>query len=355
MRHLDLVCDSFQLRRISRVSSLLALGAGLCAAITVGPAQAGTIAQIQAHGILSCGVSTGTPGMAMPDSQGRWNGFHADICRALAIAVFRDSAKVRFVPVTAQARFTALQSGEIDVLSSTTALTLTRDSTLGLQAPAVTFYTGQGFLVARRLGVTRPEKLGGATVCSLQGSEVERNIVDFAKTAKISLETVPFDTAATQIQAFVAGRCDAISDDLISLAARLTSLPRRDDFVVLNGTISKEPHGPMVRNDDSQWATLVRWTVFALIQAEEYGITRANIDEIRDTSGDPKVLRFLGRSDDVGRGFGLAATWTYDIVRELGNYGEMYDRHAGAGGLGLNRGPNRLWTNGGLMASWLWQ
>ena len=337
-----------------RRALLLLLGLACCAAMP-GRAHAGTIAQIQASGVLRCGVSTGTPGMSMPDSQGRWTGFHADICRALAIAILNDSAKVRFIAVTAQSRFTALQSGEIDVLSSTTALTLTRDSTLGLQVPAVTFYTGQGFLVARRLGIAKPEQLGGATICSLQGSEVERNIVDFANKARVTLQTLPFDTAATQLQAFGAGRCDAISDDLVSLAARLTSLPQRDDYVVLDGTIAKEPHGPMVRSDDAQWAALVRWTVFGLIQAEEFGLTRENVAAARESSADPKVLRFLGRTDDVGRGFGIRANWAFEIIRELGNYGEMYDRHAGKGGLGLGRGPNRLWTDGGLLVSWLWQ
>lgn len=333
---------------------LVLLGLAWCGAMP-GQAQAGTIEQIQASGVLRCGVSTGTPGMSMPDSQGRWTGFHADICRALAIAVLSDSAKVRFIPVTAQGRFTALQSGEIDVLSSTTALTLTRDSTLGLQIPAVTFYTGQGFLVARRLGVTKPEQLGGATICSLQGSEVERNIVDFANKTHVALQTLPYDTSATQLQAFGAGRCDAISDDLVSLAARLVSLPRRDDYVVLDGTIAKEPHGPMVRSDDAQWAALVRWTVFALIQAEEFGLTRDTVAAARQNSADPKVLRFLGRTDDVGRGFGLRPGWAFDVIRELGNYGELYDRHAGKDGLGLGRGPNRLWTQGGLLVSWLWQ
>ena len=342
-------------RRFGQLRTTLVFLGLACYGAISGQAQAGTIGQIQSSGVLRCGVSTGTPGMAMPDSQGRWTGFHADVCRALAIAVLSDPGKVRFIPVTAQSRFIALQSGEIDVLSSTTALTLTRDSTLGLQVPAVTFYTGQGFLVARRLNVTKLNQLGGATICSLQGSEVERNIVDFANKAQVTLQTLPFDTSATQLQAFNAGRCDAISDDLVSLAARLASLSRRDDYVVLDGTIAKEPHGPMVRSDDAQWAALVRWTVFALIQAEEFGLTRETVAAARQNSADPKVLRFLGRTDDVGRGFGLRPAWAFDVIRELGNYGELYDRHAGKDGLGLERGPNRLWTEGGLLVSWLWQ
>ncbi|MBR0653867.1 amino acid ABC transporter substrate-binding protein [Plastoroseomonas arctica] len=328
----------------------------LAMALSAAPAFAGaTLDAIRRTGYVRCAVSVGVAHMSQPDSNGRWQGFDTEICRAMAIAVFGDPERIRFVPTTAQTRFTALQSGEADVLSRTTALSLTRDSTLGLSITVAHFYTGQGFLVQRSIGARRAVDLNGATVCGTQGSIIERNIEDWARANNLRLTTIAFDTPPNVRAAFLAGRCDAISDDMINLSANRLSAPDPNALVLLPDLIQKEMHGVLVRNGDSEWATLTRWAVFALIQAEEFGLTRANVEEARRTSTDPQIRRFLGVSENVGQGFGVSANFAYDIIRHLGNYGEIFDRTAGAGGLGMDRGPNRLWTQGGLMISWLWQ
>ncbi|WP_458097846.1 amino acid ABC transporter substrate-binding protein [Roseomonas sp. WA12] len=332
--------------------SALALGA----VVGPTPAQAGpTFDNVRRNGHVRCGVSIGVAHMSMPDSAGRWTGFDADICRAVAVAVFGDPEKVRFVPTTAQSRFTALQSGEVDLLSRTTALTLARDSTMGLTQTVVHFYTGQGLLVHRRTGVTRAAELNGATVCTTQGSVNERTLEDWARAKGLRMTQIAFDTPSNVLAAFLAGRCDAITNDMINLAANRIGAPDPASLVLLPEVVFKEMHGVLVRNGDAEWAALTRWTVFALIQAEEFGLTRANVEETRRTTADPQVQRFLGRNDNIGAGFGLQADWAYNIVRQLGNYGEVYDRTAGSGGLGIDRGPNRLWNDGGLLMSWLWQ
>jgi general L-amino acid transport system substrate-binding protein len=340
-----------------KIPYALALVSAIGAAFALVPATAHagvTLDAIRARGAVICGI-TNQPAMSSPDNQGRWTGFHADICRAFAIAVFNDPDKVRFVPVTAQQRFTALQSGEIDVLDGTNALTLTRDATLGLTTPATVFITGQGFLVNKRLNAKSAADLNGATICAIQGSEIERNVQDYVNKVGLKMQTVAFDTDATMLSAFYAGRCDAVSNDMVSLSANLYGQANRSDFVLLPDLIAKEPHGPMVRTDDAQWMTLVRWSVFAFIQAEEMGLTKANVEAARASSPDPKVKRFLGLIDNPGRGFGIADSFAFDIIRRLGNYGELFDRYAGKGGLGMDRGPNRLWTDGGVLISNLWQ
>jgi len=330
------------------------LAAGLVSLVT--PANAGpTLDAIRQNGIVRCGVPAGVAGMARPDSQGRWVGLQADICRAIATAALGDAEKVRFVPVTAQSRFTALQSGEIDVLVYLTALTLTRDATLGLtQVAPPFFYTGQGFLVRRSLNVSRASELDGATVCATQGSIIERNLNDFARRSNIRLTTIAFDTQPTVLAAFFAGRCDAISNDMVSLSANRLSAPDPNAVVVLPDLIAKEPHGALVRNGDTEWAVLVRWTIFALIQAEEFGLTAENVESVRSSTTDPQIRRFLGLNENIGNGLGLRDDWAFQVVRQVGDYGTLYERHAGSGGLGLERGLNRLWTHGGMMMSWLW-
>lgn len=319
-------------------------------------AEAGTtLDAIRRLGYLRCGVSGNVAGMSLPDSQGRMQGFDADMCRAVAVAIFNDAEKLRFVPTTAQTRFTALQSGEIDMLSRTTALTLNRDSQLGLTVTAATFWTGQGFLVNRRLGVNEAKQLNGATVCATTGSEIERNINDWAATNGLRLTTIAYDTQDAIVNAFLAGRCDAISDDMINLSANRLAAPNPGDFVLLADLIAKEPQGILVRNGDPEFAQLTRWAFFAMVQAEEFGLTRANVEEARRITQDAKIRRFLGLTDHVGRGFGSADSFAYEIVRQIGNYGEMFERTAGEKGLGMARGPNRLWTDGGLHVSWLWQ
>jgi general L-amino acid transport system substrate-binding protein len=320
------------------------------------PARAGVILdKIRARGILVCGVSEDAPGDAMVDSHGRFVGFHAEICRAIAAALFGDPEKVKFVPLSSLVRFTAVQSGEVDVWESTTALTLVRDSTLGLTIPTATFYTGQGFLVNKRTHAKTAADLNGATICSAQGTEIERNVTDYTHKTGIQMKTVAFEASSTLLSAFFSGRCDAISNDLVSLASNRAASPHPDDFELLPELISKEPHGPIVRSDDLQWATLVRWVVFALIQAEEFDLTKANVTQAYEASTDPKVQRFLGKTGTAGSGFGLKNSWAYDVVRSVGNYGEIFDQNLGAGGLKMDRGLNKLWTQGGLMISWLWQ
>lgn len=335
-------------------------GAGVAMALTVGlgigPVQAGpTLDAIRARGAVICGIANSLPAMSIPDSTGRWTGFHVEICRAYAVAVFNDPEKVRFVPVTAQERFTALQSGAVDVLEGPNALTLARDATMGITAPTTAFITGQGFLVNRRLNAKTGADLNGATICALQGSEIERNVQDYVSRTGMTMQTIAFDTTPTMLAAFYSGRCDAVSNDMVSLSANLYGQANKADFELLGELIAKEPHGPMVRVDDMQWMTLVRWTVFALIQAEELGLTKANVEAAYKNNKDPKVQRFLGVIDNPGTGFGVSKTWAYDVVRHIGNYGELFDRFAGKGGLGMVRGPNRLWTDGGLMISNLWQ
>jgi general L-amino acid transport system substrate-binding protein len=341
--------------------SMVRLGLGLAAltlavAARPAPAQAGALLDaIKARGVLLCGVSPDSPGNATVDSHGRTVGFHADICRAIAAALFSDPEKVKFVPLSQVVRFTAVQTGEIDVWEGTTALTLARDSTLGLTIPVATMYTGQGFLVNKRMHAKSAADLNGATICSTQGTEIDRNVVDYTTKTGIKMTTIGFENVSTLLAAFFAGRCDAISNDMVSLASNRASSPNPDEFDLLPELISKEPHGPIVRSDDVQWATLVRWVVFALIQAEEFGLTKDNVQKAFDTSTDPRLLRFFGKAGNAGSGFGLRNGWAYDVIRTVGNYGELYEKNLGSGGLKLERGHNKLWTDGGMMISNLWQ
>lgn len=339
-----------------RHALLRPLAAAAALLLSAAPALAGpTLDGIRRNGHVRCGVSAGVAHMSMPDSNGRWQGFDAEICRAVAAAVFGDPEKVRFVSTTAQNRFTALQSGEVDMLTRTTALTIARDSTMGLTQTVAHFYTGQGILVHRRTGATKATDLNGGTICGTTGSIIERNLEDFARANNIRFRTIAFDTQPAVLEAFLADRCDAISNDMINLSANRLAAPDPNSLVLLPDLIQKEMHGILVRNGDAEWATLTRWTVFALIQAEESGITRANVEQIRRTSTDPSIRRFLGLVENVGTGFGSSPSFAYDIIRAVGNYGEIYERTAGSGGLGMERGSNRLWTQGGLLISWLWQ
>jgi general L-amino acid transport system substrate-binding protein len=334
------------------------VAACLIATFALGAAPAaragGTLDAIRNRGAVACGVETNQPGVAMLDSRWQNVGFHADICRAFAAAIFGDAGKVKFVPQSTVTRFTAVQSGEIDVWEGSTALTLSRDATIGLTIPVATFYTGQGFLVNKRINVKTAAELNGATICAGQGTEIERNISDYTSKIGIKMQTIVFEAQATLLSAFYSGRCDAISNDMVTLASNRVAAPNRDDFELLPDLIAKEPHGPVVRSDDVQWATLVRWVVFAMIQAEEFGLTSTNVEQAK-TSTDPKIHRFLGTSGSVGAGFAIPNTFAYEIVRQVGNYGEVFDRSLGAEGLKIERGHNKLWSQGRIMMSWLWQ
>ncbi|SDB73240.1 amino acid ABC transporter substrate-binding protein [Belnapia rosea] len=334
----------------TRLFTPMALLLGVAGAAQAGP----TLDAVRRNGEVRCAVSTGLAGMSQPDANGVWQGFDADICRAVATAVFGDAGRARFVPTTTATRFTALQSGEVDLLSRTTALTLARDSQLGLTISVAHFFTGQGILVHKRLNITRAEQLDGATFCATLASEIERNLADWARQKNIRITTIPFDTPPTILAAFQAGRCDAISNDMINLSGNRTASPNPADLVLLPELVFKEPHGVLVRNGDPEWAALTRWAVFALIQAEEMGLTRANVAQVRETTQDPKIRRFLGLTENVGTGWGLPAGWAFEVVRQVGNYGEVFERGPGRV-LGMERGLNRPWTEGGMLMSWLWQ
>jgi len=333
-------------------SSIAAVAlAALFGLATTPPAVAGdTVNAIKARGTVTCGIHTSLFGFAAPDEKGVFQGLDADTCRAIAAAMFGDTNKVKFVPLTAQQRFTALQSGEIDVLVRNSTWTLSRDTDLGLNFTGVNYYDGQGFLVAKKLGVANAVELSGATVCVQTGTTTELNMADFFRANNLELKPVTIEDFKEVTNAFVSGRCDALTSDASQLAAiRANDTPNPDDFVILPQIISKEPLGPVVRHGDDQWFDIVKWTLFAMLEAEEYGVTMANVDEML-ASTNPNIQRLLGVSGDMGKKLGLDNKWVYNIVKQVGNYGEMYDRTVGKDSkLKIDRGLNALWSKGGLM------
>jgi general L-amino acid transport system substrate-binding protein len=315
------------------------------------PAHAGkTLDQIRQRAQLVCGVSTGVIGFSAADSQGRWNGFDVDLCRAIAAVVLNDAAKVKYVPLNAQQRFTALQSGEVDLLSRNTTWTLTRDASLGLHFTAVTYYDGQGFLVPKKLKITSAKQLKNAEICVQSGTTTEKNLGDWFKARGIRIKPVVFEKFEASIKAFFSGRCQAYTTDASALAfIRSKEAPKPDDYAVLPELISKEPLGPVVRRGDDEWFAIVKWVVFALIEAEEYGITQANLERMKGST-DPSIQRLLGTAEDSGRLLGLERDWAARAIKAVGNYGEMFQRNVGsASPLNLPRGLNALWSKGGLM------
>lgn len=320
------------------------------AALVVAPvlASAGsTLDAVRAKQTLRCGVSTGVQGFSAPDANGRWTGIDADFCRAVAAAVLGDANKVQFVAATSQNRFTLLQSGEIDLLSRNTTWTSSRDSTLGAVFVGTLFYDGQGFMVKRSSRITKAAQLNGATVCLQPGTTTELNLADWFRSRKMNFKPVVIAEMSQAEQAFFSGRCDVYTTDMSGLAAARLKAPSRDDLIILPDTISKEPLGPMLRRGDWEFFTIVRWTLFGLIEAEEYGVTRANVDKLRSESRDPVIQRLVGTAGEVGKGLGLDAEWLARAVRTVGNYGEIYSRNIAP--LGLTRGQNALWRDGGLM------
>ena len=308
-----------------------------------------TLTAVRAKGSVDCGAHPGAPGFGAPDSRGIHQGLDSDICRAIAAAVFGEASRVRFLVSTSAARLAMLQSGQIDVLPRTTTWTQSRDTANGLNFTAVTFFDGQGFLVRRSSGVTRANQLDGATICVTSGTTNELNLADWARSHRISFRPVVFEQNDETRIAYEAGRCDAFSTDASQLAGVRTALPRPDDHIVLPDIISKEPLAPAVRHGDDQWFDIVRWTIFALIEAEEYGVTQANVDEML-RSERPEIRRLLGVSGDHGPFMGLDRRWAYSAIKAVGNYGEIFERHLGRNSaIGLPRGLNDLWTRGGLM------
>lgn len=335
--------------RYNNKKALLCSATGLLVAALATGAQADeTLDAVKEQGSLKCGVSTGLPGFSAPDDQGNWQGIDVDVCRGVAAAVFGDPSKVQFVPLNAKERFTALQSGEIDVLSRNTTWTATRDTTLGLNFAGVSFYDGQGFLVKEALGVTSAEELDGAAFCVQSGTTTELNLADYFQANDMSFEPVVFDTSDQTVQGFEAGRCDVLTSDTSQLNALRIKLADPGSAKVLPEVISKEPLGPVVRQGDDQWFNIVKWTLFAMLNAEELGIDSDNVDEMKDSTN-PDVARFMGADGDFGKAMGLPSDWAYSIVKHVGNYAEVFDANVGKDSpLDIERGINALWTDGGV-------
>ena len=331
---------------MKRVSLVLTLA--VAAGFSIQAASAQTLKTIKDRGMLSCGVTQGLAGFSLPDDKGNWTGLDVDICRAIAAAVFNDPSKVKFVPLSAKDRFTALQSGEIDVLSRTTTWTLSRDTSLGANFTGVTYYDGQGFMVKKSLKVNSALELNSASVCVQTGTTTELNLADYFKGNNMKYEVIAFATADETVKAYESGRCDVFTTDVSGLYAERLKLANPADHVVLPEIISKEPLGPMVRHGDDQWFDIVKWTLFAMVTAEELGITQKNVDEMAK-SDNPELKRVFGTDGNLGEQLGLTKDWVLRIVKAVGNYGEAFDRNVGAGSkLGIARGLNQLWNKGGI-------
>jgi general L-amino acid transport system substrate-binding protein len=319
--------------------------------LSAGVAMAGTLADVKAKGFVQAGVNGELFGFGKPDEKGVWRGLDVDTARAVAAAVFGDADKIKYTPLTAKTRFTALQSGEIDVLTRNATQTLSRDTDLGLDFVQVNYYDGQGFLVPNKLEVKSAKELDGASVCVLPGTTTEQNLADYFRVNKMKMNPVVIENNAELAKAFFAGRCDCLTSDASQLAGIRAVAPAPADYSILPEIISKEPLAPAVRHGDNQWKDIVNYSVLALIEAEELGITSKNVDEMMKST-DPKIQRFLGVTPGNGKALGLDEKWAYNIIKQVGNYGEVFERNVGVKtSLMLERGLNALWNNGGLMYS----
>ena len=329
--------------KISAVAAIVAIF--LCAGLVT----AGTLADVKAKGFISVGVNEGLFGFSKPDEKGVWKGLDVDTARAISVAVFGSPDKIKFVPLTAKTRFTALQSGEIDVLTRNATQTLTRESSLGLNFAHVNYYDGQGFLVPKKLGVKSAKELDGATICVLPGTTTELNAADFFRANKMTMKPVVIESTPELAKAFFAGRCDSLTSDASQLAGTRAVAPNPDDYVILPEIISREPLAPAVRHGDDQWFDIVNFATMAMIEAEYLGISSKNVDDMLK-SGDPQIQRFLGVNPGNGEALGLDEKWAYNIVKMVGNYAEVFERNVGIDTpLKLERGLNALWTKGGIM------
>ncbi len=330
------------------IAAAIAMSATLAG---MAPAQAGpTLDAIRARGVLNCGINTGVAGFALPDSRGVWQGLDVDLCRGLAAAIFNDPTKVRFLPLSSSTRFTALGAGEVDVLFRTSTQTMLRDTTLGLRHTTTYFYDGHGFMVRNSLGVTRVREMNGATICLIQGTTNEQVTADYFRSVNVPFRPVVFERTDQAAAALQAGRCDAFGTDASQLAAVRSTMQTPADWNILPERFSKEPYAGYIRRGDDEWFDVVRWYTTALIEAEEQGITQANAEEMRRTSTNPNTRRLLGVTPELGQSLKLDPAWAYNAIRAIGNYGELYERTMGERTpVALPRGPNNLWTNGGLM------
>ncbi len=327
----------------------LVLSFALAVGAVAVPASAQTLKSVTDRGMLSCGVSQGLPGFSNPDDKGNWTGLDVDVCRAIAAAIFNDPSKVKFVPLSAKDRFTALQSSTVDVLSRNSTWTLSRDTSLGFNYTGIAYYDGQGFMVRKALKVNSALELNSASICVQTGTTNEQNVGDYFKANNMKYELIAFATADEAIKAYESGRCDVFTSDVSQLYAMRLKFAAPADHAVLPEVISKEPLGPMVRHGDDQWFDIVKWTLFALINAEELGVTQKNVEDMAKSSTKPEIRRMLGSEDNLGETLGLSKDWVVRIVKAVGNYGEMFDRNVGAGSkLGIARGLNKLWNQGGI-------
>jgi general L-amino acid transport system substrate-binding protein len=334
------------MKRLTR--GLFCTAALLVATAGVASAQQKTLEAVKARGQLVCGVNVGLAGFSAADDKGVWAGMDVDYCKAIAAAVLGDGNKVRYVATTTKERFTALQSRELDVLARNTTWTLQRDSAQGLSFVGVNYYDGQGFIVKKSANVKTGKELSGATVCVQTGTTTELNLADFFRSNKLQYKTLVFEKADEALKAYQADRCDSYTTDVSGLYSVRLQMAKPDDHVVLPDIISKEPLGPAVRQDDFQWFTIIRWVHFALLNAEEYGVTQKNVDQMA-TSADPNIKRLVGKEGSYGKDMGLDNDWAVRILKTVGNYGEIFDRNVGAGSrLKIDRGQNKLWKDGGL-------
>jgi len=336
---------------VKQLTSLVAMVAVLFAFTTetMAAKKSKTLKNTQKKGFVRCGVSQGLPGFSNADAAGNWTGVDVDVCRAVAAAVLGDANKVKFTPLSAKERFTALTSGEIDILSRNTTWTLSRDADLGLTFVGVNFYDGQGFMVRKDSGITSTSQFkNGISACTNIGTTTELNMRDFFNSKGISYEPVAFEKADEVVAAYDSGRCDTYTTDKSGLAAQRTKMTNPDDHIVLPETISKEPLGPVVRQGDAVWEDIVRWSLNVMIEAEEYGINSANADMMK-TSENPQIKRLVGSEGELGAAFGLDNDWSLRIIKQVGNYGESYKRNIADTGILPDRGPNQIWTKGGLL------
>ena len=327
---------------------IAAAGAALAVA---GPAYAGpTLDSVKQKGFVQCGVNTALAGFGAPNDKGEWSGLDVDLCRAIAAAVLGDATKVKYTPTTAKERFTALQSGEVDLLARNTTWTLSRDTGLGFDFAGVNYYDGQGFMVRESLGVKSAKELGGAAICVQTGTTTELNLTDYFRSNNLELKPVVFEKSEEARTAYDEGRCDAYTTDASGLAAERSVLKNPAEHVILPEIISKEPLGPAVRHGDNEWGDVVRWTLNAMVIAEEFDVTSANVDKVKAESANPEVRRLLGVEGDMGQQLKLNPDWAYQIIKQVGNYGESFERNVGEKTpLRLSRGLNQLWSKGGLL------
>lgn len=334
---------------LKTVKTAAVLGAFVTAGFAQLASASATLASVKERGYISCGVSTGVPGFSNPDDKGKWSGLDVDVCRAVAAATLKDANKVKFIPLTAKERFTALQSGEIDMLSRNTTWTLTRDASLGLNFTGVSYYDGQGFMVKKELGVKSATELDGASICIQAGTTSELNLADYFRANKMKYQPVVFDTSDGTAKGFDKGRCDVLTSDQSQLYALRTRLSKPDSAVVLPEVISKEPLGPVVRQGDDQWFNIVKWTLAAMINGEELGLDSVNITKKKD-SKDPNVRRLLGVDGPRGKGLKLDDQWSLRVIEQVGNYEEIFTRNVGSESpLKIERGLNALWNDGGIL------